>query len=63
MTDAAEVSVVLAVRDSSRDALLGVESVLAQEGVALELIVVDDGSTKGLGLVSPSSPPPTHACG
>jgi len=42
-----EVSVVLAARDSSAEATLGAKSILAQAGIALELIAVDDGSTDG----------------
>lgn len=41
-----EVSVVLAVRDGGHEALPSAESILAQEGVALELVLVDDGSEK-----------------
>jgi glycosyltransferase involved in cell wall biosynthesis len=40
-----EVSVVMGVRDGAASLPATIASVLAQEGVALELIVVDDGST------------------
>ena len=44
---APEVSVVMAVRDGEAEVRASAESVLAQEGVGLELIVVDDGSSDG----------------
>jgi cellulose synthase/poly-beta-1,6-N-acetylglucosamine synthase-like glycosyltransferase len=44
-----EVSVVMGVYDSIDTLDVAMESVLAQEGVDLELIVVDDGSTDGSG--------------
>jgi glycosyltransferase involved in cell wall biosynthesis len=40
-----EISVVVGVRDGGAETLPSVASVLSQEGVELELIVVDDGST------------------
>jgi glycosyltransferase involved in cell wall biosynthesis len=42
---APKVSVVMGVRDGARDLDRTLDSVLTQEGVALELVVVDDGST------------------
>lgn len=44
---APDVSVVVAVRDGGAELLPSLRSVLNQEGVALELIVVDDGSSDG----------------
>jgi glycosyltransferase involved in cell wall biosynthesis len=42
-----EVSVVMAVRDGAAHVAAAIESVLAQRDVALELVVVDDGSRDG----------------
>jgi glycosyltransferase involved in cell wall biosynthesis len=45
MTAAPEVSVVMSVYNGAEVARASIESVLAQEGPAMELVVVDDGST------------------
>jgi glycosyltransferase involved in cell wall biosynthesis len=42
-----EVSVVMGVRDGGEPLAASVESILAQRGVEIELLVVDDGSTDG----------------
>jgi cellulose synthase/poly-beta-1,6-N-acetylglucosamine synthase-like glycosyltransferase len=49
MTTAPEVSVVMSVCNGATRVRESAMSVLAQEGVALELVVVDDGSTDGSG--------------
>src|SRR5262249_52963971 len=49
MSAAPRVSVVMGVRDGEAALASTVASVLSQEGPALELIVVDDGSTDGTG--------------
>ncbi len=49
MTTAPEVSVVMSVYNGANRVRESAMSVLAQEGVALELVVVDDGSTDGSG--------------
>jgi glycosyltransferase involved in cell wall biosynthesis len=45
MSDTAEVSVVMSVYNGATDLRTSVDSILSQEGVNLELIVVNDGST------------------
>ncbi|MGH7338584.1 MAG: glycosyltransferase family 2 protein, partial [Myxococcota bacterium] len=47
MSVAPEVSVVMGVRNGGEELAPSVESILAQRDIALELIVVDDGSTDG----------------
>lgn len=47
MSDALEVSVVLAVRDGERELAATLDGILAQRGVAFEVIAVDDGSRDG----------------
>lgn len=47
MTSSPEISVLLPVRNGRRYVAGALESILAQSGVALEVVVIDDGSTDG----------------
>src|SRR4029079_8931344 len=47
MTQAPDVSVVMSVYNGATGLHETVESILSQEGVSLEFIIVDDGSTDG----------------
>ena len=52
MSPAPDVSIIVVTFDSERDLRTSLDSALAQEGVSIELIVVDNGSTDGtLGVV------------
>src|SRR4029453_1384272 len=49
LSDAPEMSVLLPVRDAGRYLRRALDDVLAQRGVRVEVIAVDDGSTDGSG--------------